>query len=253
MKTSKYIRSAVLLIIIFIGIAIGCYHIYLSRYDFSHLELRIIGGVSSLQNFNVIISNSMDDLCITVNYITVGGSRSETITLSQSEYDELRKMINKAYRVKPFTTGSVRTILQIDRRHYALGVENSKSNLTIETLVNFLSGFHYKPVLSGMWKSEIPCILLDFNEPATHIGIGQYIIDGDTVEIISYTSGRGVDGERIVRIMDADYEARIQYFSGTFTREGEIIYFDLEPNCEEQTGYAQIVFERIGEYPETEE
>ena len=113
------------------------------------------------------------------------------------------------------------------------------------------------PTPYGIWKSEEPELLFDFNPDVSTIdGTGEYIINGETVRIVAL---RFINSNTI-SIENADaFEGNdpdnilIHYFSGSFKIEDNKLIIALVPNSQKKTGYKQIILEKIGDYPEPEE
>jgi hypothetical protein len=236
MKIVKYILIAILLLVVTLGIGVGSFCIYFSRYNFSSLEFELSHSNIGIGTIKII--NNSKDLYIMRN-------SWEQIELTQPEYDELREMINRAYRVKSFNDEGATNyrFLRIDRRYYLYGNSYTGANEEITTLVDVLLKYMLKPFPSGIWKSEEPKIEFSINEGDSHwqTGTGHYIVDGEIVEIKVYN----IMLISSLRIFSEQKHTPV-FFGGTFMQDGNIIYYNLDEYSVKRSGYTQIVFERIG-------
>ena len=145
---SKYVNKRHLFSVLVLSLAIvmgliAYYVFYVYEHDFSVVLFKVDGRYGSSPDIE--IHNSNGDISIVKNEGLVD---EQMLLLSQSEQDELRGMINKAYKVRPFgkrqfregpPSGPLR-VLHIDRKSYVFDTlaDNASIDERITDLVDFL-------------------------------------------------------------------------------------------------------------------
>jgi hypothetical protein len=122
-------------------------------------------------------------------------------------------------------------------------------------LILCISACNYSdPIPNGMWKSEDPNIIIEINNDFRNsirgrcIGIGEYIFKGAAIKIY-FLNGPGHE----TQIVDAEAYAEANqfvrsdntFFKGEYKLMDGKLYLHLWNRSKEETGYEQLVFERV--------
>jgi len=102
----------------------------------------------------------------------------------------------------------------------------------------------------GTWKSYDPNIELEIIQNSdVGLGTGLYISDDEIIDLMVFRDY----GDGLAFFNAETPRSGISIFSGTFRIKDDILTVNLTPAIQKETGYTQLVFERVEDTLEADE